>query len=81
MAVLAELFPLLLLLLLQVVPYLVDLLQDSCMAVRRVAGACLDAIMDSNEAAAGDNPGMRVVAAESAAVCGQGWLPACVLFV
>jgi hypothetical protein len=44
---------LLLLLLLQVVPYLVDLLQDSCMAVRRVAGACLDAIMDSNEAAAG----------------------------
>ncbi|WIA44518.1 hypothetical protein OEZ86_007257 [Tetradesmus obliquus] len=37
----------------QVVPYLVDLLQDSCLAVRRVAGACLDAIMDSNEAAAG----------------------------
>uniref|UniRef100_A0A383VI43 Uncharacterized protein n=1 Tax=Tetradesmus obliquus TaxID=3088 RepID=A0A383VI43_TETOB len=37
----------------QVVPYLVDLLQDSCLAVRRVAGSCLDAIMDSNEAAAG----------------------------
>jgi hypothetical protein len=44
---------LLLLLLLQVVPYLVDLLQDSCMAVRRMAGACLDAVMDSNKAAAG----------------------------
>jgi hypothetical protein len=49
----ASALPLLLLLLLQVVPYLVDLLQDSCMAVRRVAGACLDSIMDSNEAAAG----------------------------
>ncbi|WIA24018.1 hypothetical protein OEZ85_013641 [Tetradesmus obliquus] len=37
----------------QVVPYLVDLLQDSSLAVRRVAWSCLDAIMDSNEAAAG----------------------------
>ncbi|KAF8060286.1 kinesin-associated protein 3 [Scenedesmus sp. PABB004] len=38
---------------LQVVPYLIDLLQDSCPPVRRLVGACLDAAMDASEALAG----------------------------
>jgi hypothetical protein len=35
------------------VPFLVDLLGDGCPAVRGVAGACLDAIMDAHEDLAG----------------------------
>lgn len=37
----------------QVVPYLVDLLQDDCVAVRRVAGRCLDVIAEVDEGTAG----------------------------
>jgi hypothetical protein len=40
---------------LQVVMYLVDLVQDPCVAVSRVASSCLDVIIDLNDDMAGES--------------------------
>lgn len=39
----------------QVVMYLVDLMQDSCIPVSRVASSCLDVIMDLHDNMAGES--------------------------